>query len=327
MSSEFPKSMAEPPGDRILVTGALGQIGSDLVEVLRTRHGTDNVIATDVREVPGHPFLEDGPFRLLSVLDGEGMDAAVREEEVGTIYHLAAILSATGEKMPELCHRVNVGGTICVLEAARKHGLRVFSPSSIAVFGPDCPSIAPQEAPLNPTTNYGMTKVTGEAMVMNYWKQYGVDARGIRYPGLISWKAPAGGGTTDYSVEIFHAALKSGHYECFVRADTHLPMMYIDDGIRATTDLMEAPVESIGPARGGYNVSGPSFSAQELADAIAERVDGFTCDFVPDERQAYADSWPNAVDDSAAREDWGWKAEFDIGRLVDEMLDRLSAQS
>ena len=214
-----------------------------------------------------------------------------------------------------------------MLEVARNYGLRVFAPSSIAVFGPDCPSLAPQEAPLNPTTNYGRTKVTGEVMAVNYWKQYGVDARGIRYPGLISWKAPAGGGTTDYSVEIFHAALKNGHYECFVRADTHLPMMYIDDAIRATTDLMEAPVESIGPARGGYNISGPSFSAQELADAIAGRVDGFTCDFVPDERQAYADSWPNTVDDSAAREDWGWKAEYDIDRLVDEMLDKLSTQS
>ena len=151
--------------------------------------------------------------------------------------------------------------------------------------------------------------------------------RGLRCPVRNSGTDPAGGGTNDYSVEIFHAALKSGHYECFVRADTHLPMMYIDDGIRATADLMEAPVESIGPARGGYNVSGLSFSAQELAVAVAERVDGFSCEFVPDERQAYADSWRNAVDDSAAREDWGWKAEFDIGQLVDEMLDRLSAQS
>ena len=319
--------MAEPPGDRILVTGALGQIGTDLVEALRARHGTDAVIATDVREVPEHLLLEDGPFRLLSVLDGDGMDAVVREERVGTIYHLAAILSATGEKEPELCQRVNVGGIVCVLETARKRGLRVFAPSSIAVFGPDCPSIAPQVTPLNPTTVYGRTKVTGEVMAVNYWKQYGVDARGIRYPGLISWKTPAGGGTTDYAVEIFHAALEKGHYDCFVSADTRLPMMYIDDAIRATTSLMDAPVESIGPARGGYNVSGASFTAQELADSITERVDGFTCDFVPDERQAYADSWPADVDDSVAREDWGWKAEYDLGGMVEEMLDRLGAQS
>jgi len=319
--------MAEPSSDRILVTGALGQIGTDLVESLRIRHGADSVIASDVREVPGHTLLESGPFRLLSVLDGDGMDSMVRDEGVGEIYHLAAILSATGEKKPELCQRVNVGGTITVLEVAKEHDLRVFSPSSIAVFGPDSPRIAPQVTPLNPTTIYGMTKVTGEVMALNYWKQYGVDVRGIRYPGLISWKSPAGGGTTDYAVEIFHAALNEGHYDCFVGSDTRLPMMYIDDAIRATMELMDAPAESIGASRGGYNVSGMSFTAGELADAISERVDGFTCDFKPDERQQYADSWPDDVDDSMAREDWVWKAEYDLGRMVDEMLDRLSNQS
>ena len=319
--------MAEPSSDRILVTGALGQIGTDLVEALRIRHGADSVIASDVREVPGHPLLESGPFRLLSVLDGDGMDSMVREEEVGEIYHLAAILSAAGEKKPELCQRVNVGGTITVLEVAKEHDLRVLSPSSIAVFGPDTPKTAPQVTPLNPTTNYGRTKVTGEVMALNYWKQYGVDARGIRYPGLISWKSPAGGGTTDYAVEIFHAALNEGHYDCFVGSDTRLPMMYIDDAIRATMELMDAPAESIGTSRGGYNVSGMSFTAGELADAISERVDGFTCDFKPDERQQYADSWPGDIDDSAAREDWNWKAEYDLDRMVDEMLDRLSNQS
>ena len=319
--------MAESSSDRILVTGALGQIGTDLVESLRIRHGADSVIASDVREVPGHTLLESGPFRLLSVLDGDGMDSMVREEGVGEIYHLAAILSATGEKKPELCQRVNVGGTITVLEVAKEHDLRVFSPSSIAVFGPDTPRTAPQVTPLNPTTNYGRTKVTGEVMALNYWKQYGVDARGIRYPGLISWKSPAGGGTTDYAVEIFHAALNEGHYDCFVGSDTRLPMMYIDDAIRATMELMDAPAESIGTSRGGYNVSGMSFTAGELADAISERLDGFTCDFKPDERQQYADSWPGDIDDSTAREDWDWKAEYDLGRMVDEMLDRLSNQS
>ena len=319
--------MAEPPGENILVTGALGQIGTDLVEVLRHRHGTDKVIASDVREVPGHPLLENGSFRLLSVLDGDAMDSVAREEEIGAIYHLAAILSATGERNPELCQRVNVGGTITVLETAKAHGLRVFTPSTIAVCGPDSPRTAPQVTPLNPTTTYGRTKVTGEVMALNYWKQYGVDARGIRYPGLISWKSPAGGGTPDYAVEIFHSALNEGHYECFVAPETRLPMMYIDDAIRATTELMDASVESIGSARGGYNVSGMSFTAGELADAISERVDGFTCEFKPDERQQYADSWPDAVDDSAAREDWGWQAEYDLGRVVDEMLDRLGNQS
>ena len=316
--------MSGTPGDSILVTGALGQIGRDLVEALRDKHGQDSVIASDVREVAGHPFVEEGRFVRLSVLDGDVMDSVIEDEEVGTIYHLAAILSATGEQNPDLCERVNVGGTITVLEAARRNDLRVYAPSSIAVFGPDAPATAPQITPLNPTTTYGKTKVTGEVMVMNYWKQYGVDTRGIRYPGLVSWKSPAGGGTTDYAVEIFHAALNEGHYDCFVGPETRLPMMYMDDAIRATLELMDAPVESIGDARGGYNVSGISFTARELADTISERVDGFTCEFKPDHRQEYADSWPDDIDDSVAKDDWGWKAEYDLTRMVDEMLDRLS---
>jgi len=316
--------MSGAPGDSILVTGALGQIGRDLVETLRYNHGQDAVIASDVREVDGHPFVEEGRFVRLSVLDGDAMDSVVVDEGIGTVYHLAAILSATGEQNPELCERVNVGGTITVLETARRHDLRVYAPSSIAVFGPDTPATAPQISPLNPTTTYGKTKVTGEVMAMNYWKQYGVDTRGIRYPGLVSWKSPAGGGTTDYAVEIFHAALNEGHYECFVGPETRLPMMYMDDAIRATLELMEAPVNSIGQARGGYNVSGASFTAGELVDAISERVDGFSCEFKPDHRQEYADSWPDAVDDSVASEDWGWQAEYDLIRMVDEMLDRLS---
>ena len=311
-------------GDSILVTGALGQIGMDLVEALRDKHGKDSVIASDVREISGHPFVEEGRFVRLSVLDGDAMDSVVKDEGIGTVYHLAAILSATGEQNPELCERVNVGGTITVLEAARRHGLRVYAPSSIAVFGPDAPATAPQVTPLNPTTTYGKTKVTGEVMAMNYWKQYGVDTRGIRYPGLVSWKSPAGGGTTDYAVEIFHAALNEGHYDCFVGSETRLPMMYMDDAIRATLELMDAPVNSIGDSRGGYNVSGISFTAGELADAISERVDGFTCEFKPDHRQEYADSWPDAVDDSVAKEDWGWRAEYNLNRMVDEMLNRLS---
>ena len=319
--------MSETPGDVILVTGALGQIGRDLVEALRLKHGQDAVIASDVREVAGHPFVEQGRFTRLSVIDGDAMDSVVKEEGVGTVYHLAAILSASGEKNPELCERVNVGGTITVLETARRHGLRVYAPSSIAVFGPDTPDMAPQVTPLNPTTTYGKTKVTGEVMAMNYWKQYRVDTRGIRYPGLVSWKSLAGGGTTDYAVDIFHAALNEGHYDCFVKQETRLPMMYMDDAIRATLELMDAPSDSIGDARGGYNVSGMSFTAGELAEAISERVDGFTCDFKPDHRQAYADSWPDSVDDSVAGEDWGWRAEYDLPRMVDQMLDKLSDQS
>ena len=319
--------MADATDSRILVTGALGQIGTELVEALRTRYGADTVVASDVRDIPDHPCVVGGPYRNLSVIDADGFDEVVVEESIGTVYHLAAILSATGEKNPELCERINVGGTVTVLEAARKHGLRVYAPSSIAVFGPDAPKHAPQVGPLNPTTMYGKTKVTGERLAMNYWKQYGVDVRGIRYPGLISYKAPAGGGTTDYAVDIFHAALENGHYDCFVRADTRLPMMYMEDAIRATITLMDAPVESIGDSRGGYNLSGCSFTAAEIADAVAARVPGFTCDFKPDVRQEYADSWPDSVDDSAAQQDWGWNAGYDLDALCDAMISGLQSSS
>ena len=316
--------MAEPPGDRILVTGALGQIGTELVSSLRESYGKYNVLATDIRVPDEESSFPDGPFSNLSVLDGTGMEKIIQEEGIGTVYHLAAILSATGEKDPELCQRVNVGGTVCVLEAARDFELKVFAPSSIAVFGPDSPDISLQSSPLNPTTMYGKTKVTGEILGLNYWKQYGVDVRGLRFPGLISWKAPAGGGTTDYAVDIFRAAIEFGHYECFVSEDTRLPMMYMDDAIRATERIMQADLESLGDSRAGYNIKGISFTAGELADKIAERIPEFTCDFIPDFRQKVADSWPNDVDDQPARDDWGWKADYDLGRMVDEMISNIS---
>ena len=319
--------MADTPGSRILVTGALGQIGTELTEALRERYGTDAVVASDVRDLPDHPCVVGGPYRNLSVIDADAFDRVVVEEGIGTVYHLAAILSATGEKKPELCERINVGGTVTVLEAARKHSLRVYAPSSIAVFGPDAPKHAPQECALNPTTTYGKTKVTGERLAMNYWKQYGVDVRGIRYPGLVSYKAPAGGGTTDYAVDIFHHALETGHYDCFVRGNTRLPMMYMADAIRATIALMDAPVEAIGTARGGYNISGCSFTATELAEAVGARVSGFTCDFSPDVRQKYADSWPDSVDDEAAQADWGWGAEYDLDAMCDAMIAGLQSSS
>ena len=316
--------MAEPPGDRILVTGALGQIGTELVSSLRESHGKYNVLATDIRVPDEESSFPDGPFSNLSVLDGTGMEKMIQEEGIGTVFHLAAILSATGEQDPELCQRVNVGGTVCVLEAARDFGLKVFVPSSIAVFGPDSPDIALQSSPLNPTTIYGKTEVTGEILCLNYWKQYGVDVRGLRFPGLISWRAPAGGGTTDYAVDIFRAAVEYGHYECFVSEDTRLPMMYMDDAIRATERIMQVDLESLGDSRTGYNIKGISFTAGELADKIAERIPGFTCDFIPDFRQKVAESWPNDVDDQSARDDWGWKADYDLGRMVDEMISNIS---
>ncbi|HIF04352.1 MAG TPA: NAD-dependent epimerase/dehydratase family protein [Candidatus Poseidoniales archaeon] len=298
--------------NRILVTGALGQIGTELVAALRSRHGEDAVIATDLRASEG--------ITLLDVMNLEEMDRIVSQGGVRVIYHLAALLSATGEKKPELCWMINVGGLENVLTVAKEHGCSVFAPSSIAVFGPDCPPIAPQVTPLNPTTVYGRTKVEGEQMAI----RSGIDVRGVRYPGLISYLAPAGGGTTDYAVEIFHAAIETGHYECFVSADTRLPMMYMDDAIRATLELMDAPAESLGDARGGYNIAGASFSVAELVSSIQRHLPDFTCSYAPDERQAYADSWPDEVEDDIARAEWGWNPAFDLDATVDAMFAGLS---
>ena len=316
--------MTEAEHPTVLVTGALGQIGTELVSALRDRYGSNSVIASDIREIDSHPVVKNGPFLTADVLDKEALEVIINENNVDIIYHLAAILSATGEQNPDLCERVNIGGLANVLELARVHGLRVFSPSSIAVFGPDCPNHAPQLTPLNPTTTYGETKVSGEVMARYYWEVHGVDVRGLRYPGLISWKAPAGGGTTDYAVDIFHHAVKTGKYSCFVGPDTRLPMMYMDDAIRATLELMDAPVDSISESRVGYNISGCSFSVTELVTEISKVINQFKCTYSPDIRQEYADSWPDSVDDSEARNDWGWNAEFELEQLVSEMLTNLT---
>jgi nucleoside-diphosphate-sugar epimerase len=309
---------------RILVTGALGQIGTDLVERLRNLYGSHMVLATDIRENPGHTCVQGGPFRTLDVLS-EDISQIVQDEEIKTIFHLAAILSASGEKKPELCELINVGGTRNILEAARLHSVRVFIPSSIAVFGPDSPKHAPQVTPLNPATKYGMTKVDCEILGMIYWEKYGVDVRGLRFPGLISWKSPVSGGTTDYAVDIFHSALSENHsYDCFVREDTKLPMMYMDDAIRATISLMNAPLESMSPARCGYNISGLSFTVKELTSEIQKHIPDFICNYKPDIRQRYADSWPDSVDDSCARNDWNWEPSFGLTSLVDDMIKNLN---
>lgn len=316
--------MSVPGPSKIMVTGALGQIGTDLVEELRKKYGNDNILATDIRKIEDNPGVENGPFEILSVIDSDSMDNMVKEYDIQEIYHLAAILSATGEEKPELCKKINVGGTVSVLETAKNNNLRVYAPSSIAVFGPDAPKKAPQITPLNPKTMYGKTKVMGENLANEYWHNYGIDTRGLRYPGLISWKSPPGGGTTDYAVEIFHAALEKGHYDCFVGPNTRLPMMYIDDAIRGTLELMDAPINKIGNSRAGYNISGLSFTAQQLADSIAEKIDGFTCNFIPDKRQIYADSWPDYIDDTQAKEDWKWNSQFNLGKIVDSMIEGLS---
>ena len=310
-------------GDKILVTGALGQIGTELVEALRKQHGVSSVIASDLRSVD-QVGESEGPYLKLDVLNTDSIIEVCKNEGVGTVYHLAALLSATGEKNPALCRKVNVGGTISVFEAARQCSMRVFTPSSIAVFGPDAPKHAPQITDLNPTTIYGETKVEGEQLAKEYEETYGIDIRGIRYPGLISYKAPAGGGTKDYAVEIFEAALNNGYYDCFVRPDTRLPMLYMDDAIRATLMLMDEPSENLGASKAGYNIDCFSFTAEELANAIAKEVDGFKCDFSPDVRQNYADSWPDSIDGSVAKEEWNWSPEFDLDAMVKAMLDGLS---
>ena len=315
--------MSGPSDDKILVTGALGQIGTELVEALRKQHGVSSVIASDLRSVD-QVGESEGPYLKLDVLNTDSIIEVCKNEGVGTVYHLAALLSATGEKNPALCGKVNVGGTISVFEAARQCSMRVFTPSSIAVFGPDAPKHAPQITDLNPTTVYGETKVEGEQLAKEYEETYGIDIRGIRYPGLISYKAPAGGGTTDYAVEIFEAALNNGYYDCFVRPDTRLPMLYMDDAIRATLMLMDEPSENLGASKAGYNIDCFSFTAEELANAIAKEVDGFKCDFSPDVRQNYADSWPDSIDGSVAKEEWNWSPEFDLDAMVKAMLDGLS---
>ena len=310
MVSSMSMSMDLPSG-RVLVTGALGQIGTELVEALRKKHGHEAVIATDIRKAEG--------CQILNVMEKEEINTLVVEEQITEIYHLAALLSATGEKNPELCWDINVTGLENVIAAAKENNARLFSPSSIAVFGPDCPKRAPQITPLNPTTVYGKTKVVGEKLA----RTSGIDMRGIRYPGLISYKAPAGGGTTDYAVEIFHNALENGHYECFVREDTKLPMMYMDDAIRATIELMDIPFEELSESRGGYNISGCSFTVGELVRSIQRHLPDFTCTFNPDIRQQYADSWPDEIEDDIAVKEWGWKPKFNLDRIVDEMITNL----
>ena len=306
---------------RILVTGAVGQVGTVLTPALRKRYGSENVVAAGHRTPPDEAFRNAGPFETVDATDMAALRALVRRHDVGAIYHLSTILSGDGEKDPERAWHVNVGSLKNVLDLGVELEMRqIFWPSSIAVFGPTSPRIdAPQRTILEPTTMYGVSKVVGENLCNYYFVKHGLDVRGLRYPGLVSYEAFSGGGTTDYSVEIFGAAVERGHYTCFVKAGTTLPLMYMDDAIRATMELMEADASRI-TVRTSYNVSAVSFTAGELAAEVAGRVEGFTCDFEPDLRQPIADSWPDSMDDSVARRDWGWKPEFDLPALVDIML-------
>ncbi|MBC7093044.1 NAD-dependent epimerase/dehydratase family protein, partial [Candidatus Bipolaricaulota bacterium] len=305
------------------VTGATGQIGSELTLALRDRYGREQVVAAGHRRAPPEPLRSSGPFVALDVTDRAQVERVVREHEINVVYHLAAILSATGERDPQLAWRINVEGLYNVLEVARTQGItQVFFPSSIAVFGPKTPrDHTPQDTVLSPTTMYGVTKVAGELLCEYYARRYRLDVRGLRYPGIISSETPPGGGTTDYAVEMFYAAVKGEPYTCFVHEDTVLPMMYMPDCLKATLMLMEAD-----PARLRfriYNVTGTSFSAAELAEEIKKRVPGFRVEYKPDFRQAIADSWPRSIDDSAAREDWGWRPRYPLAAMVQDMLERL----
>ncbi len=311
-----------PSGENILVTGAVGQIGSELTLELRSRFGNERVIAMGRKTQPSPELRDSGPFVFGDVTDLAGYKALVEKHDIGTVYHLAAILSGTGEKNPQLCYNVNLTGLFNVLEVARETGQKLFCPSSIAVWGPDTPKVAPQETPLHPTTMYGVTKVAGEVLCDYYFVKYGVDVRGIRYPGLISWKTPPGGGTTDFAVAIYYDAVQHGRYECFVKPETRLPMMYMPDAIKGTLDLMDAPLDKL-KRHADYNHGAMSFTAADLAEAIRKHYPDFEVTYEPDFRQAIADSWPDDVDDTAAREDWGWSPAFDLEAMTNDMLENL----
>ncbi len=304
----------------ILVTGATGQIGSELVPEMRKKFGRYNVIVGVHRRLPAGD-LEDGPYEKVDVSKKSSVEEVVNEYSVDTIYHMAAILSVAGESNPWLAWDVNMNGTYNVLEVAREHKLKqVFCPSSIATFGPETPRInTPQETVLKPRTMYGVTKVAGELLCHYYFEKFGLDVRGVRYPGIISNKTLPGGGTTDYAVEIFYEAIKHKKYNCFLRADSTLPMMYMPDCIKATLDLMDAPLKKL-KHHVDFNLNAISFNPAELAAEIKRRIPEFEITYEPDMRQAIADSWPMTIDDSAARKEWGWKPSYDLPMMVDDML-------
>lgn len=318
---KMPPSRARP----ILVTGALGQIGSELIPALRQHYGNDSVIASDLRMIPPGASAAAGPHEHLDCTDTQQLLELVRRHDIGTIYHLAALLSATAEAKPQVAWNLNMGSLYNVLEVARQYRARVFFPSSIGAFGPATPQVrTPQVTIQRPTTIYGITKVAGELLCDYYAHRFEVDARGLRLPGLISHAALPGGGTTDYAVEIFHHALRYHHYTCFLSGDTRLDMMYMPDAIRAMIELMEAEAGRL-RFRNAYNITAMSVTPAELADEIRKHIPQFAIDYQVDPvRQAIAESWPRSIDDSAARADWGWSPAFDLAAMTKDMLDRLT---
>jgi nucleoside-diphosphate-sugar epimerase len=315
-------SMAEREMRKILVTGAVGQIGSELTVELRQRYGAENVVATGHRTKPSAVLCEGGPFEFIDVTRRETLEAVVEKYNIDTIYHMAAILSAIGEQKPHLAWNVNMDGLYNILEVARERQLtRVFCPSSIAVFGAGTPrDQTPQETILRPTTMYGISKVAGELLCEYYVRRFEVDVRGVRYPGIVSSETLPGGGTTDYAVAIYYEAIAHKRYTCFVREDTVLPMMYMPDCIKGTIDLMEADFERL-KHHASFNMASMSFSAGELAAEIRKHIPEFEVGYEPDSRrQAIADSWPRSIDDGAAREEWGWQPEYDLAAMTADML-------
>lgn len=309
--------------EKILVIGASGQIGVELTLALRKIYGGAQVIASDLRE-ENELLKGTGPYVSLDVMNKEMLHVQVIRQNITQIYLLAAILSATGEKNPNLAWSLNMQSLLNVLDIAREEQIhKVYWPSSIAVFGPTSPrQHCPQQTIIEPTTVYGISKYAGEFWCNYYFHRYGVDVRSIRYPGLISYKSAPGGGTTDYAIEIFREALDEKKYECFLKEDTYLPMMYMPDAIKATIELMEAPAADIS-VRTSYNVTAMSFSPKEIALEIKKTLPEFTISYKPDYRQAIAESWPQSIDDSVARKDWGWKHEYDLERMAKDMFDNL----
>ena len=310
-----------------MVTGALGQIGSELTAALRRRFGEENVIATDCRPQPPEKLKNFGLFQSADVMDIDALEQVIRKHEIDTVFHLAAILSATGERNPQLCWQVNMSGTCNILELGVRHQMaRIVIPSSIAVWGKGVPlERTPQETALKPATMYGITKVCGELLADYYVHRFGLDVRGLRYPGIISHETPPGGGTTDYAVAIFYDAVEKGRYTCFVREDTVLPMMYMPDAIRATLQLADADFPRL-RHHSDFNLAGMSFSAGELARCIKKHLPHFEVSYQPDFHQEIADSWPRSIDDSAAREEWGWKPEWDLESMTIDMIRHLQAR-
>ncbi|WLI91211.1 NAD-dependent epimerase/dehydratase family protein [Massilia sp. R2A-15] len=311
--------------ERILIIGANGQIGSELVGALAAQHGAQNVIASDIG---ANNVYHAERYTQLDVLDQARLAQLVADEGITQVYQLAALLSATGEQAPLKAWTLNMDGLLNILEVARERGeagkpLRVFWPSSIAAFGPNTPAVnTPQYTVMDPTTIYGISKLAGERLCEYYFTKYGVDVRSIRYPGIISYKSPPGGGTTDYAIAIFHSALKGETYECFLESETTLPMIYMPDAIRATIELMDAPADSVA-IRSSYNVAGVSFNPRELAAAIKRVLPDFEISYKPDSRQAIAATWPQSLDDSVASADWGWKPQVGIEKMVADMLENI----